>query len=483
MQNLSDLAASLPRLKHSYDCEVKRRARERLIRFTRYTYPRYIVEPAHTLIADTLDRVVASELDRVMIFAPPQHGKSELASVRLPAFWLGKHKQEPVIVTSYGASLAQAKSRFARDVVESAEYGELFPNVQVRQDVRARTHWELVGGAQVVAAGAGGPLTGHGAKLGIIDDPFENWEQAQSQLVRDRTWDWWRGTFRTRVWDGGAILLIMTRWHEDDLAGRLLAQQADRWTVLRLPAIAETQDERDYHSKRMNLPTGQPDPLGRKPDEPLCPRRFSSEALEQIRADVGSMVWQAEYQAAPTLPEGNRFKRAWFPIVDAVPANVRRVRYWDLAATKDGGARTAGVLLAYDGKMTYTENVIYGQWSTGERNAIMRQTAELDGPDVEQVFEQEPGSSGVDAAKAIIQLLQGFRVYADRPTGSKDTRLEPYAAQAEAGNTAIKRGAWNGAYIEEMCSIPNGRFRDMGDATSGAYNRLVGGYGFKIGKL
>lgn len=409
-----------------------------------------------------------------MIFAPPQHGKSELASVRLPAFWLGKRKHEPVIITSYGAQLAQSKSRFARDVVESLEYAELFPSIKVRQDVRARTHWEIAGGTQVIAAGAGGPLTGHGGRLGVIDDPIENWEQAQSETIRNKVWDWWRGTFRTRIWEGGAILLIMTRWHEDDIAGRLLQQQANRWTVLRLPAIAETQADRDFNNARMNLPLGQPDLLGRKPGEALCPQRFSLSALEEIRADVGSLVWSAEYQGAPTLPEGNRFKRAWFPIVDAAPVNARRVRYWDLAATAGGGARTAGVLLAHDGEITYTEDVVYGQWSTGERNKIMRQTAELDGPGVEQVFEQEPGSSGVDAAKALIRLLQGFRVFADRPTGSKDVRLEPYAAQAEAGNTKIVRGSWNGAYIEEMCAIPNGKFRDMGDGTSGAYNRLFG---------
>lgn len=274
----------------------------------------------------------------------------------------------------------------------------------------------------------------------------------------------------------------MTRWHEDDLAGRLLAQQADQWTVLRLPAMAETQDERDYHNARMNLPTGQLDPLGRQPGEPLCPIRFSLNTLKAIRRDVGSMVWNAEYQGAPTLAEGNRFKRAWFPIVDAVPTSSRIVRYWDLAATPGGGARTAGERMSLTDGIIYIEDVKYGQWSTGERNKIMRQMAELDGLGVEQVFEQEPGSSGVDAAKAIIQLLQGFRVYADKPTGSKDVRLEPFAAQAEAGNVRLKRGPWNAEYIEEMCSIPNGRFRDMGDATSGAYNRLTG-YGVTVGRM
>jgi len=264
-----------------------------------------------------------------MIFAPPQHGKSELASVRLPAFWLGHRPNEPVILASYGASLAENKSRQAREIVESAEYQELFPGITTRRDSRAVNHWQLAAPhrGSMLAVGVGGPITGHGAMLGIIDDPFENWEQAQSQTIRDKVWEWWRTTFRTRIWEGGAIVLIMTRWHEDDLAGRLLQEQADRWVVLRLPALAETQEERDENDRRLGLPTGQPDPLGREPGEPLCPKRFSRSALEELRRDVGPVAWAAEYQGVPRAPEGNRFKRHWFPIVDAAPAMARRVRY------------------------------------------------------------------------------------------------------------------------------------------------------------
>jgi predicted phage terminase large subunit-like protein len=329
----------------------------------------------------------------------------------------------------------------------------------------------------VVAAGVGGPITGHGAALGIIDDPFENWEQAQSQNTRDRVWDWWRGTFRTRVWENGAIVVIMTRWHEDDLCGRLLSEQADRWTVLRLPALAETQSDRDQRNKKLNLPLGEKDPLGRSPGEPLCPSRFSREALEEIRTDSGSLVWSAQYDGAPTLPEGNKFKRHWFPIVDASPANARRCRYWDFAATSGGGARTAGVKLSILKGEIFVEDIVKGQWSTDPRNKIMKQTADLDtqthGRKIPQWFEEEGGSSGKDASRAIIKYMAGHIIKPDRPTGSKDVRLEPFAAQAEAGNVKLVRGKWNGEYIEEMCAIPNGRFRDQADGTSGAYNKLA----------
>jgi hypothetical protein len=171
-----------------------------LLEFTSFTFPAYQAEPAHALIASTLDKVVVGEIMRLMIFAPPQHGKSELASVRLPAYWLGRRPNDPVILASYAASLAEAKSRQARQVVESQEFGLLFPGTATRRDSRSVSHWELAGHrGGMLAAGVGGPVTGHGALLGIIDDPVENWQEAQSEVVRDTCWDWYRTTFRTRV--------------------------------------------------------------------------------------------------------------------------------------------------------------------------------------------------------------------------------------------------------------------------------------------
>ena len=177
-------------------------------------------------------------------------------------------------------------------------------------------------------------------------DPFESWEHAQSEAVRRKTAEWYHNTFRPRVWEKGCIILIMTRWHEDDLAGRLLAEQAGEWTVLRLPALAETQEERDENNRRLHQPQGIPDPLGREPGQPLCPSRYSKPALLALQTDVGSLGWTAEYQGVPRNAEGNRFKRPWFPIVDAIPATIKkRVRYWDKAATENGGCYTAGVLM------------------------------------------------------------------------------------------------------------------------------------------
>jgi len=411
-----------------------------------------------------------------MIWAPPQHGKSELASVRAPAYWLAHRPDDPVILCSYAASLAYAKSREARGLVESPAFGTLFPDVTTDRSSRAVDYWRIQarrGG--VLAAGVGGPITGHGAQLGLIDDPFENWKQAQSLTVRNTVWDWYRMTFRTRVWEGGAIVLIMTRWHEDDLAGRLLQQDADAWHVLRLPALAETQDQRDEQHARMGLPVGLGDPLGREPGEALCPLRFSAEALAEIRRDVGSLGWMAEYQASPIQPEGNRFKRAWFPIRDASPAEAVRVRYWDKAGTAGAGDYTAGVLMARAGGLYAIEDVVRGQWSSGERERVMRQTAELDRErgHVTIWVEEEGGSSGKDSADATVRNLAGFDVHKEKPTGDKAVRAEPFAAQCEAGNVYLVRGGWNGAYIAELTAFPNGAHDDQVDGSSGAFNKLA----------
>lgn len=461
----------------------RRQARRQLEHFTAFTFPTYTVEPAHALLARALDAVVAGEITRLMVFAPPQHGKSELASVRLPAFWLGRRPEDPVILASYAASLAQSKSRQARQIVEGTEYRHLFPEVRTRRDSRAVDHWQLEGHrGGLLAVGVSGPITGHGAMLGVIDDPVENWEQAQSQVLRDKTWEWWRTTFRTRIWEDGAIVLIMTRWHEDDLAGRLLAEQGSEWTVLRMPALAETQAERDESNRLLGIPAGQRDPLDRLAGEPLCPGRFSLAALENLRRDVGALAWAGQYQGSPRAPEGNRFKRWWFPLCEAGPAQASRVRYWDKAGTQGGGAYTVGLLMAKSTEgVYYVEDVVRGQWSAGQREQVMKQTARLDADRhrnaVRIWLEQEPGSGGKESAEATIRLLAGHPVYAETVTGSKEVRAEPFAAQCEAGNVRLVRGPWNAAYIEELTAFPNGPHKDQVDGSSGAFNHLTGSVG------
>lgn len=454
------------------------KARTNFLDFVSHTYPTYQAEPAHMVIADHLEAVLHGDIKRLMIFAPPQSGKSELVSVRFPGFWLSHRPDEPVIFTSYAASLAHSKSWEARNVVESPQFQEIFPEILTNKTRRAGDHWYISGHRGfMLAAGVGGPITGHGAMLGIIDDPIENWQQAQSQTIRDNVWNWWKSTFRTRIREGGAIILIMTRWHEDDLAGRIIKDQGKEWTILRLPALAETNEEREIGNRLIGL-NDLCDPIGRLPGEALCPGRFKKETLEKISKDVGPMVWNAEYQGVPRAPEGNRFKREWFEIVEAIPTEiVRLVRYWDKAGTKDGGAYTSGILLGITPNHTiYIIDVVRGQWEYVDREAIIKQTAKLDSDRFGSIttwIEQEPGSGGKESAEATIRNLSGYAVFADRVTGSKDVRLEPFAAQSGVKNVKLVRADWNWNWLEEICAIPNSKYRDQGDSTAGAFNKLT----------
>jgi predicted phage terminase large subunit-like protein len=232
---------------------------------------------------------------RLLVTVPPRHGKSLLCSHYLPAWYLGTFPDRRVILASYEADFAAGWGRKARDVLE--RHGRLF-GVSVRRDSSAANRWDLEGRpGGMVTAGVGGPITGRGADLLLIDDPVKNADEAMSPAVRQKAWDWYLSTAYTRLEPGGAAVLIQTRWHADDLAGRLLARAAEggeRWEVLDLPALAR-----------------EGDPLGRAPGEALWPARYPAAALEGIRAELG-FWFEALYQQRPAPEGGAIFRAEWF---------------------------------------------------------------------------------------------------------------------------------------------------------------------------
>jgi predicted phage terminase large subunit-like protein len=277
---------------------------------------------------------------------------------------------------------------------------------------------------------------------------------------------------RTENFIANGLVSHNTRWHEADLAGRILAsEEGPRWTVVNLPAIAEAGD-----------------PLGRELGQALCPARYDEAALAERRMVLGSYAFNALYQGHPSPPGGGMFQRDWFSIVNAAPADATRVRYWDKAGSENSGDYSAGVKLARDADgVFYIEDVVRGQWSALARERIMRQTAEMDGGNVSIGIEQEPGSGGKESAESSIRNLAGFAVSAEssirnlagfavsaeKVTGEKGVRAMPFAAQCEARNVKIVRGAWNGAYLDELCSFPYGAHDDQIDGSSGAFAKLV----------
>jgi len=328
-------------------------------------------------------------------------------------------------------------------------------------EARAVKSWRIEGHrGGLLAVGVGGGITGQSAKLILIDDPVKNRAEANSLTVREGIWGWYTSSARTRAEADTAIVLIMTRWHEDDLAGRLLRQAeldptADQWEVLHLPAL---------------------DGEGRA----LWPERFPVAELQRIKASIGSWDFEALYQGRPRPLEGAIFKREWFKVVDRAPEGLRWVRFWDLAvsvkATADYtcGARVA---LAGDGTL-YVADVIRGRWEWPEARRIIVQAAVADGG----------GEIGLEKVAFQLAAVQELRREAAlvhcairevEPDKDKLARALPWAARAEAGKVALVAGSWAGAFLTEVCDFPFGEHDDQVDAVSGAVQMLAtSGVGF-----
>jgi len=276
--------------------EARRAAKARrfLLPFCQWVNPYYMTAPHLELLARELEAIESGENDRLIVEEPPRHGKSELASKNFPAWYLARNPRKSVISASYGAELGHDFGRAARNILMDPRCREVFPGVEVSDDSAAAHRWHTNQGGYLIASGIPGPITGRGAHLLNIDDPIKSREEAESEAYRERVYQWYKNDARTRLEPGGAIVITMTRWHEDDLVGRLLREQPERWRVVRLPALAEMGD-----------------PLGRAEGAPLWPDRYDAEALAAIRTDVGERAWSALYQQSPTPSEGQVFK--WFP--------------------------------------------------------------------------------------------------------------------------------------------------------------------------
>lgn len=386
-----------------------------------------------------------------MLSIPPQHGKSSLVTERYTVYRIWKNPALRVGIGSYNQDFA---NRFGRRTKKLA----LSAGIEITANERsAANEWENAQGGGIISVGVGSGITGRPIDLFVIDDPVKSREEAESLAYRNRVGEWYTDDIYTRLQENAPIILIMTRWNEDDLAGRIQNSiDAQNWTIINLPAEAEDND-----------------PLGRAEGEPLCPERFSKEALLDKRNVLGSYGYAALYQGRPAPREGGMFKRGWFEIVSKIPASVRRIRRWDLAATKDGGDFTAGVKMAVADGIYYIEDVRRFQESAHGVKLNVKQTAMLDGRTVPIWMEQEPGSAGKAVIADYARLLDGYSFHGEPSTGSKELRAEPFAAQCEAGNVKLVEGRWNKTFLDELEIFPNGSHDDQVDAASGAYNKLV----------
>lgn len=423
----------------------------------------------HKLVLQAMDRCSKRNTGRLMIFMPPGSAKSTYASVVFPADYLGYSPGERIILASYGDTLANKMGRRTRSIIKQARYKGIH-QTELSADSKASDNFTLTNGSEYMACGILGGVTGNRANGIVIDDPIKGREQANSETIRDKTWDAYQDDLLTRLIPGGWLVLIQTRWHEDDLAGRILptdwkgesgmimCKDGNEWEVLCLQAQCEVEN----------------DPLGRAQGEYLWPEWFTEKHWNQYK--INARTWGALFQQRPTPLDGDLFNPYKIGIIDALPAEfITWVRGWDLAATQGGGAYTVGLKLGRraNGRFIIAD-VVRGQWGPDNRDAAMLAATKMDGRRVTQDVPDDPGAAGTVVVTAIVKLLVGYPVVWSSESGEKDQRAEPAAAQVNIGNVDMIRADWNTPLIEELRAAPNGKYKDQMDALSRAFARLLG---------
>ena len=387
-------------------------------------------------------------MKRVILSMPPQHAKSDTITRRLPVYWGERFPGDNVLLTGYSQTFAESQlSLPARDL--AAERGTLGA-------ATALNFWKFSNGGSVSVRGVGAPPTGlPRLKLIIVDDPVSSREDAESETMREKVWQWWTGTIVQRFWMDTRAIIIATRWHEDDLIGRLIADQPDKWTVINLAAIAEEGDD-----------------LGRPIGEALWPALKPIHFLEAQKIEMGEYEFEALFQGNPTPREGSFFKIGNLQIVDVIPPLKKVARAWDIAHTEGGGDFTVGAKVGAceDGRFIVLD-VRRGQWDTDERDKIIKDTASTDGHTVKIHGPQDPG--GKSWAKVFTRMLAGYTVKTDIVRKDKQLRADPVSSQVNAGNFLILRGTWNNAFIEELRQFPNGKYDDQVDAFGDGFMEVL----------
>lgn len=454
---------------------------------------------------EVTDFLLDPEPGFLAVEVPVRHGKSEFISINVVAWYLGMFPQRRVLMTSYSHDLIKGFSAAARDKL--AEFG---PSLFGVTTIGKANEWRVTdleghplalgGNPSCRAVSRGGQITGSGGDLIVIDDPIKDAGEADSKLARNQLWTWYTRTLRNRLEPtfGGKIILVMARWHDDDLAARVFdkkyaSELADQWRRIHLPAIAEPSPDEEEQAREAGVVIDLSewrDELGRKRGEALWPERYSRDRLLQIQASVGPLGWSSNFQQRPSSAEGGMFPRHKWGAVNEWPKECDLVRRWDLAATEGGGDWTAGTLLGLDRrKNTYVIDVTRGQFGPSELEEWVREVVATDARTygrarVHHVLEQEPGSSGkivVDRWKR--DLFAGHSVESKGTSANKERMAQPMAGQQNAGNVHLVRriredgsygpAPWWDDFVDESADFPRGAHDDMIDAASKAYLDLV----------
>jgi predicted phage terminase large subunit-like protein len=430
-------------------------AREDLAAFAAAMCPLFELPPHLRTLVQGLERVERGELDRVIICLPPRHGKSMTTSQLFPAWYLGRNPAKSIIASSYGAELANDFGRRVRGFVVDDLHRAIFPDCRVVDDSNAVHRFGLTAGGNYYAVGAGGPITGRGADLLLIDDPIKSREDANSAAIRRSLQSWYQDVAYTRLQPGGAIVLIQTRWHEDDLAGWLLREHASEgWKVISLPALAEQNEG------------------WRNEGDALWTEKFPLETLSRIREAIGTAAWASLYQQRPALEQGAIFRKEWWREY-AGPVECYRTIFSLDCAFKTGQSNDFSVIAivgeSRDGY--YVRHVSRARWEFPELKRQAIALAEIWKPHAVLIEDAASGQSLIQALKAETRLP----ILPVKPQGDKVSRAHATSPLIESGRVFLPAEApWLADFVDEMTSFPQSSHDDMVDAITQALNYLRG---------
>ena len=430
----------------------------------------------HRLMLRKLEETSLKRHGRLMLMMPPGSAKSTYGSVVFPSRYLGQQGGRRLILASYGDVLARKMGRRTRAIIKQARYRHIF-GCELSADSAAANEFSLTNGSEYMAAGLTSGITGNRANGLILDDPIKGREAAESKVQRDKIWEAIFDDGLSRLLPGGFVVVIMTRWNEDDPAGRFLpagwngdsgvflGKDGNEWEVFCLQALCENDT----------------DPLGRKRGEYLWPEWFDEQHWAQFK--TRPRTWNSLYQQRPAPLEGDFFKPYQMPIYDAVPIGTRFVRGWDLASLQDDGDWTVGAKIGVmpDGRWMIAD-IARLQGAPDQVEAAITNTAARDGQPVTVSLPQDPGQAGKHQVAYLTRQLAGFTVKSSPESGDKITRAEPLAAQVNVGNVVLLRAPWNDALIGEMRVFPNGA-DDQVDALSRGFSELSGAGTWAFGTL
>ena len=428
---------------------------EHFRQFIPYINTSYERQWFHALIADRCQALYEGRIKNLMVFMPPQHGKSEIVSRQFPAWALGKDPNLKIVGCSYSSDLAQQFSRSIQRTIDTAEYGAIFPYTTLngsqskatRGYLRNADQFEIVGNRGFYkSVGVGGSLTGTPVDIAIIDDPVKDAMEAYSATYRERVWEWYTSVLVTRLHNKSRQLFIMTRWHEDDLAGRILEREADKWEVLTIPAIRERLDDGNSADPRQ---------VG----EALWESKHSIKRLlaAQQRAP---RVFAALYQQSPTIDGGNIVRREWFKRVSAGQFKQMRndepiVYFLDTAYTDKTVNDPSGIIATCKvGNEVFITHARKVHMKFPDLLRFIPAYVREQGYTAASSIRIEPKANGLSVIDQLREVSRLNVVATPSPSDCKETRLNAASPSVESGRVVLVEGAWNEEFIDEVCGFP-----------------------------